>query len=169
MAGNSTSNHEQCTHQIMNELSIHSDEHFMRQALREAERAFEEKEIPVGAVVTCNNKIIARAYNQVQCLNDVTAHAEMLAITSAQNYLGSKYLDQCALYVTLEPCTMCAGALYWSQIARVVFGAKDEKRGYQLINPKILHPQTELISGLLAEESANLIKSFFQNMRRNNS
>ncbi len=153
----------------MNTLSIHSDEHYMRQALKEAEAAFEEQEIPVGAVVTCQNRIIARAHNQVQRLNDVTAHAEMLAITAAQNFLGSKYLDQCTLYVTLEPCTMCAGALYWSQIAKVCYGAKDEKRGYHLANPNILHPQTTLITGLLADESSELIKSFFRKMRGNNS
>lgn len=153
----------------MSGLSIHSDEHFMRQALKEAEVAFDEKEIPVGAIVTCQNKIIARAHNQVQRLNDVTAHAEMLAITAAQNHLGSKYLDQCTLYVTLEPCTMCAGALYWSQISRVCYGASDEKRGYHLANLAILHPKTELITGLLAAESSILVKSFFQRMRGNNS
>lgn len=153
---------------FMDSLLIYSDEHFMRQALKEAERALEEKEIPVGAVVVCRNRIIARAYNQVERLNDVTAHAEMLAITAAQNHLGSRYLDQCTLYVTLEPCTMCGGALYWSQIQKVVYGAPDEKRGYHTMNTNILHPKTELSVGLLAEESTFLLKSFFSKMRRNN-
>lgn len=153
----------------MSELSIHSDEHYMKQALIQAQQAFEEGEVPVGAVVVCQNRIIARAYNQVERLNDVTAHAEMLAITAAQNFLGSRYLDQCTLYVTLEPCTMCGGALYWSQIARVVYGAKDEKRGYRQANPEIIHPQTDISGGLLADESTNLLKSFFSKMRRNNS
>lgn len=152
----------------MSVLSIHSDEHFMRQALKEAQLAYDEKEIPVGAVVTCKNKIIARAHNQVQRLNDVTAHAEMMAITAAQNHLNSKYLDECTLYVTLEPCTMCAGALYWSQISKVVFGASDEKRGYHLMNPKILHPKTELVTGLLSEDCEEIIKSFFRQIRGNN-
>jgi tRNA(adenine34) deaminase len=154
--------------QIMT-LSVHSDEHFMRQALKEAELAFEEKEIPVGAVITCQNRIIARAHNQVQRLNDVTAHAEMMAITAAQNHLGSKYLDQCTLYVTLEPCTMCAGALYWARLAKVCFGAKDEKRGYQIVNPNIIHPTTELITGLLADEASLLVTSFFKKIRGNKS
>lgn len=151
------------------QLNIHSDDYFMKQALREAEKAMEEHEIPVGAVVVCQNRIIARAYNQVEKLNDVTAHAEMLAITSAQNHLASKYLDQCSLYVTLEPCTMCAGALFWSKIGKVYFGARDDTRGFHTINPAILHPKTKLSSGLLAEESAALLKSFFHKMRRNNS
>lgn len=150
----------------MTELSVYGDEHFMRQALKEAEKAYEEGEIPVGAVVVCNKRIIARAYNQVEKLNDVTAHAEMLAITAAQNHLGSRYLDQCQLYVTLEPCTMCAGALFWSQISKVYYGARDEKRGYHTISDNILHPSTELSYGLLAEESSVLIKSFFQKIRR---
>ncbi|WP_258101539.1 nucleoside deaminase [Marinoscillum pacificum] len=153
----------------MSDLSIHSDDHYMNQALKEAQKAFEDGEVPVGAVVVCQNRIIARAYNQVERLNDVTAHAEMLAITAAQNYLGSRYLDQCTLYVTLEPCTMCGGALYWSQIARVVYGAQDEKRGYRQSNPEIIHPQTEISGGLLAEESTMMLKSFFSRMRRNNS
>lgn len=152
----------------MSILSIHSDEHYMRQALLEAEKALEDNEIPVGAIVVCQNRIIARAYNQVERLNDVTAHAEMLAITAAQNYLGSRYLDQCALYVTLEPCTMCAGALYWSQIAKVCYGASDEKRGFKLTNPNILHPKTTSSSGLLAAESTELLHRFFQRLRRNN-
>lgn len=150
----------------MSELTIGSDEHFMRQALNEAERAFEEGEIPVGAVVVCERRIIARAYNQVEKLNDVTAHAEMLAITAAQNFLGSRYLDQCTLYVTLEPCTMCAGALFWSQIRKIHYGARDEKRGFHVGSPEALHPATELSYGLFAEESAELVRRFFQKMRR---
>lgn len=153
----------------MESLSIHSDEHFMRQALKEAGKALEKNEIPVGAVVVCKSRIIARAYNQVERLNDVTAHAEMLAVTAAQNHLGSRYLDQCTLYVTLEPCTMCGGALYWSQIQKIVCGATDEKRGYRIMNENILHPQTEISTGLLQEESTALLKSFFNKMRRNNS
>ena len=153
----------------MSDLSIHSDEHFMKQALREGEKALEDGEIPVGAVVVCQNRIIARAFNQVERLNDVTAHAEMLAITSAQNYLGSRYLDECSLYVTLEPCTMCSGALYWAQIAKVVYGASDDKRGYHQANPKIIHPKTDIKRGLMASESEILLKSFFSKLRGNNS
>lgn len=152
----------------MSILSIHSDEYYMKQALLEANKALEAREIPVGAVMVCRHRIIARAHNQVEQLNDVTAHAEMLAITAAQNYLGSHYLDQCTLYVTLEPCTMCAGALYWSQIAKVYYGASDEKRGYSLVNRHILHPKTEVSSGLLAAESAELIRRFFNQLRGNN-
>ena len=152
----------------MTELSIHSDDHFMRQALKEADKAYEKGEIPIGAVVVCNKTIIARGHNQVEQLNDCTAHAEMLAITSAQNYLGSKYLDQCTLYVTLEPCVMCAGALYWSQLEKLVFAAKDEKRGFSN-HGNLVHPKTKILSGLLEEESSNLIKSFFKQLRGNNS
>jgi tRNA(adenine34) deaminase len=152
----------------MEKLSIHSDEHFMKLAMAEAEKAFDEGEIPVGAIITCNDKVIARAYNQVQKLNDVTAHAEILAITSAQNYLGSKYLDECTLYVTLEPCTMCGGALYWSQIKKMVFAASDEKRGYSTISHNIVHPKTEVQHGLMANQSQDLLKLFFQQIRVNN-
>jgi tRNA(adenine34) deaminase len=123
----------------------------------------------VGAVVVCQQKVIAKAYNQVEKLNDVTAHAEILAITAAQNYLGSKYLDQCSLYVTLEPCVMCGGALYWSQIAEVIFGASDLKRGYSGVSHSIMHPKTKVSRGLLAAESEELMKSFFRKMRGNNS
>lgn len=150
-------------------LSVQSDGHYMAQAMKEAQQAFAEGEIPVGAVMVCKHRIIARAYNQVERLNDVTAHAEMLAITAAQNHLGSKYLDECTLYVTLEPCGMCAGALYWSQIGRVVFAAKDEKRGFRSINTQMLHPQTTLEQGPMADEASELIKSFFRKMRGNNS
>lgn len=150
-------------------LHIHSDDYYMQQALQEAKHAYDDQEIPVGAIVVCQNRIIAKCYNQVERLNDVTAHAEILAITAAQNYLGSRYLDQCTLYVTLEPCAMCAGALYWSQIQRVVYGAVDEKRGFHTINENMLHPKTQLQGGLLAENCSELIKSFFRKMRGNNS
>lgn len=149
-------------------LSVHSDEHFMKQAFLEAEKAFEEKEIPVGAVVVAANRIIARAHNQVQRLNDVTAHAEMLAITAAQNYLCSKYLDQCTLYVTLEPCTMCGGALFWSQIEKVVIGARDQKRGFSRLSPQVLAPSTQVTYGIMENECESLVKEFFKDMRRNN-
>ncbi len=149
-------------------LSIHSDDHFMKMALQEAQNAFEEGEIPVGAVITANNRIIAKAHNQVQRLNDVTAHAEMLAITAAQNYLGSKYLNDCTLYVTLEPCIMCGGALYWSQLNKLVIGAKDAKRGYQSKNVDILHPKTTVVQGVLQEDCEMLMLSFFNKMRGNN-
>ncbi|MFT6866045.1 MAG: tRNA(adenine34) deaminase [Cyclobacteriaceae bacterium] len=153
----------------MEKLSVYSDEHFMRLALNEAQRAFEEGEIPVGAVVVCQNKVIAKAYNQVQKLNDVTAHAEILAITAAQNYLGSKYLDECAIYVTLEPCVMCGGALYWSQIRNIYYAARDEKRGYTSVSSEIVHPKTEVKYGILANEAEDLIKSFFHKIRGNKS
>ena len=145
----------------------YGDEHFMRQALREAQDAYYEGEVPIGAVVAINNKIIARGHNQVERLNDPTAHAEILAITSACSYLGAKYLPDATLYVTIEPCHMCAGALYWSKLKRVVFGAKDLKQGYQFFfeNKNPFHPKTEIISGVLAEESAKLIKEFFKERR----
>ena len=141
------------------------DEVFMRQALVEAKKAFDEDEIPVGAVVVCQGRIIARAHNQTETLNDVTAHAEMLAITSAASWLGGKYLTDCTLYVTVEPCPMCAGALGWAQVSRVVWGADDEKRGFRRFAPEVLHPKTEVLSGVLAEECAALMKSFFKNRR----
>lgn len=143
-----------------------SDAYFMQQALKLAQRAFDEDEIPVGALVVCNNKIIGKGYNQTERLNDVTAHAEMLALTAAFSALNSKYLKECTLYVTLEPCVMCAGALYWSQISRVVFGAFDEKRGYQQVKPNLLHPKTLLEKGVLAAESERLLKDFFANKRK---
>lgn len=143
-----------------------TDEFFMREALKEARKAFDEGEVPVGAVVVANQRIIARAYNQTERLNDVTAHAEMIAITSAANYLGGKYLVDCTIYVTLEPCNMCAGALTWSQISRVVYGASDSKRGYTAIENFNLHPKTTIERGLLAEESETLLKVFFQNLRK---
>lgn len=140
------------------------DIYYMQQALREAERAFAEDEIPVGAIVVCQNRIIARAYNQTEKLTDVTAHAEMLAITSAAHHLGAKYLPECTLYVTLEPCMMCAGAIYWAQLGKIVYGASDEKRGYkQLQNAKnsIMHPKTNIVGGILAAECSQLMQRFF--------
>jgi tRNA(adenine34) deaminase len=142
-----------------------SDEYFMREALKEAHKAFEADEVPVGAVVVCNNKIIARAHNLTERLTDVTAHAEMQVITSAANYLNGKYLNECTLYITLEPCVMCAGALAWAQIGKIVFGASDTKRGFHLINHDLLHPRTVVESGILEEESAALIRKFFQGKR----
>ncbi len=146
-------------------IHAYSDEYFMKQALDEAHKAFEEDEVPVGAVVVCNNRIIARAHNLTERLNDVTAHAEMQAITAASNYLGGKYLKDCTLYVSLEPCNMCAGALAWSQITKIVYGAADEKRGFTAFSPSPLHPRTEVVSGVLKEESAALIKDFFAKKR----
>jgi len=146
-------------------LSVFSNEHFMKEALKQAELAFEEGEVPVGAVIVAENRIIARAYNQTERLTDVTAHAEMLALTSAFNYLGGKYLQKCTLYVTLEPCTMCAGAQFWAQLGKLVFGASDPKRGFSLHEKKILHPRTEVSSGLLAVESETLLNQFFSKLR----
>lgn len=137
----------------------------MREALKEARKAFDEGEIPVGAVVVCKNKVIARAHNQTERLNDATAHAEMLAVTAAANYLGSKYLDECALYVTLEPCAMCAGALHWSQLQRLVYSADDPQRGYQTVKSRLLHPRTEVVKGIRKEESKKLIEEFFRLLR----
>jgi len=142
-----------------------TDEYFMKQALAEARQAAAEGEVPVGAVVVCNNRIIARAHNQTECLHDPTAHAEMLAITSAVDVLGAKYLTDCTLYVTLEPCVMCAGAIGWAQISTLVFGAADEKRGYRLFAPKALHPKTIIIKGLLEDDCTTEMKLFFQNRR----
>ena len=141
------------------------DEQMMRLALKEAEHAYEEGEVPVGAVVVCEGRVIARAHNQTERLGDVTAHAEMLAITSAANLLGGKYLTNCTLYVSVEPCVMCAGALGWAQVGRVVYGATDEKRGYHLFAPQAMHVRTEVVAGVLEEECAELMKSFFQRLR----
>ncbi len=141
-----------------------SHEYFMREALQEAHFALEENEVPIGCVIVLNDKIIAKGHNLTERLNDVTAHAEMQTITAGANFLGGKYLKDCTLYVTMEPCVMCAGALYWSQIARVVIGARDEKRGF--INKNVeLHPKTELITGILESECSHLVKSFFQDKR----
>lgn len=141
-----------------------TDEYFMKIALQEAQTAFEEDEIPVGCIIVFDNRIIARAHNLTEKLTDVTAHAEMQAITSAANFLGGKYLQNCTMYVTLEPCVMCAGALNWSQISKVVIGARDEKRGF--INKGLsLHPKTEMVSGIMETECSSLILNFFKNKR----
>src|SRR5215212_8206724 len=144
-----------------------NDEYFMQQALKEARRAFDDGEVPVGAVVVINNRIIARGHNQVERLSDPTAHAEIIALTSAFNHLGSKYLPDATIYVTVEPCHMCAGALYWSKIKRIVFGATDIKQGYHCFygNKNPFHPKTEITEGILAAESAQLIKDFFRERR----
>jgi tRNA(adenine34) deaminase len=143
-----------------------SDESYMRQALNEAKEAYNKGEIPVGAVVVWNNRIIARAHNLTETLHDVTAHVEMQAITAAANIMGGKYLKDCTLFVTLEPCIMCAGALGWSQISRVVYGASDPKRGYSTFSPNALHPKTEVTSGILADEALELMQSFFAARRK---
>ena len=143
-----------------------TDEQFMKMALKEAEAARSADEIPIGAVIACKGRIIARAHNLTETLNDVTAHAEMQAITAAANQLGGKYLQDCTLYVTVEPCPMCAGALGWSQISRIVYGAPDEKRGYSRFAPKALHPRTEVTSGVMAEECVELMQRFFREKRR---
>ena len=145
-----------------------SDEYFMQEALKEAQKAVEKDEVPVGAVVVCNGRIIARAHNLTETLNDVTAHAEMQAYTAAAAYLGGKYLDECTLYVTLEPCVMCAGASYWAQLGKLVYGAKDDKKGYGLVNHLLLHPKTEVVSGILVEDCSTLLKVFFKRKRINN-
>lgn len=146
-------------------IEMPDDEFYMREAIREAEFAFQEDEVPVGAIIVCQNRIIARAHNLVEKLNDVTAHAEMQAYTIASNYLGGKYLTDCTLYVTLEPCIMCAGASYWTQIPRIVFGAADKDRGFIRMGKNILHPKTELRSGVLELECSTLIKDFFKEKR----
>ena len=142
------------------------DQYFMKQALLEAEKAFERGEVPVGAVVVCKDRIIARAHNLTETLIDVTAHAEMQAITAAASAIGGKYLSDCTLYVTVEPCVMCAGAIAWSQMGTLVFGAEDEKRGYQRYAPEALHPKTVVKKGVLADECATLMKQFFASKRR---
>jgi tRNA(adenine34) deaminase len=142
-----------------------SDEYFMEIALGLAEEAADDGEIPVGAVVVCRNRIIAKARNQTERLNDVTAHAELVAITAAANHLSGKYLTDCTLYVTLEPCVMCAGALFWAQVSRLVIGAPDSKRGYSRVTPSLLHPKTRLETGVLADESQALLAKFFQRLR----
>ena len=144
---------------------LHSDGAFMKEALKQAQYAFEEGEIPVGAIVVSDNKIISRAYNQVERLNDVTAHAEILAITAAENYLGAKYLTSCKLYVTLEPCTMCAGATYWAQLDEIIYGASDNKRGFSTQAPDALHPKAKVKTGILADACGELMTSFFSRMR----
>ncbi|RPA67713.1 nucleoside deaminase [Cyclobacteriaceae bacterium YHN15] len=146
-------------------MELYSDAYFMNEAFKQAQLAFEENEIPVGAVVVCRNKIIAKAYNQTEKLTDATAHAEMLAITAAANALGAKYLPECKLYVTLEPCAMCAGAGFWSQLGELYYGASDPKRGFTLLSPQILHPKTKVNKGLMANESKALLDEFFKKLR----
>jgi len=143
-----------------------TDEYFMKQALMQAKIAFEKNEVPVGAVIVYKDQIISRAHNLSETLNDATAHAEMQAITAASNMLGAKYLKDCTLYVTVEPCVMCAGASYWSQIKKIVYGTNDDKRGYSIFGKKIIHPRTEIIGGVLKQECAELISAFFYKIRK---
>lgn len=150
-------------------MELFTDEYFMREALKEANKALEIGEVPVGAVVVCKNRIIARAHNQTEKLTDATAHAEMLATTAAANYLGSKYLSECTLFVTLEPCVMCAGALHWVQLQKLVFGASDLQRGYSLVQTPLLHPRTEVVKGIKGGEAKVLIDTFFRNIRDKSS
>ena len=140
-------------------------EYFMKLALKEAQRAYEQDEVPVGAVVVCNNQIIARAHNLTEKLKDVTAHVEMQAFTAAADFLGGKYLNECTLYVTLEPCVMCAGASFWTQLGKLVFGAFDEKRGFKRVNTNLLHPKTECLGGVLEEECTQILKQYFLSKR----
>ena len=144
----------------------HSDDYFIKEALKEAEKAMVRDEIPVGAVIVYNNQVIGRAHNLTEALNDVTAHAEMQAFTAAANTLGGKYLSECTLYVTLEPCIMCAGASYWTQIGKIVYGAADEERGFTKIKKKILHPKTRVLSGILEQECSRILKDFFRKKRK---
>ncbi|HNP23679.1 MAG TPA: tRNA adenosine(34) deaminase TadA [Panacibacter sp.] len=152
-------------------MLVYDDEFFMRQAMREAQKAFDADEVPVGAVIVINNKVVARGYNQVELLNDPTAHAEILAVTSACNFLGSKYLPDATLFVTVEPCLMCCGALHWSKIGKIVYGADDVKNGYKKYidistNPTLpFHPKTEIVSGILKDECAEMMKAFFRKKR----
>ncbi len=148
----------------MNEFIL-NDEYYMKQALTEAKYAMEKGEVPIGAVIVCQGRIIARAHNLTETLNDVTAHAEMQAVTAAASVLGGKYLKDCTIYVTVEPCPMCAGALGWAQISKIVYGAEDEKRGYSIFSPKALHPKTEVVSGILKEDAITLMKNFFKDKR----
>jgi tRNA(adenine34) deaminase len=145
--------------------NTYTDEYFMKKALQEAEMAFEKGEIPIGAVVVVNNQVIARSHNLTELLHDVTAHAEMQSITAAANFLGGKYLKDCTIYVTVEPCQMCAGALYWSQISKLVFGARDDQRGYLAMGTK-LHPKTTVVQGVMANEASDLMLRFFALRRK---
>lgn len=142
-----------------------TDTDYMKQALIEAQKAYDEDEVPIGAVIVCKGRIIARAHNLTEMLNDVTAHAEMQAITAAANNIGGKYLNDCTLYVTVEPCPMCAGAIAWSQLGKLVYGAEDEKRGYRRYAPDVLHPKTEVVRGVCADEATALMKRFFASKR----
>ena len=146
-------------------LTVQSDEYFMKEALKEAKKAFELDEVPVGAVIVSNQRIIARGHNLTEQLNDVTAHAEMQAFTAASNFLGAKFLDECSLYVTIEPCAMCAGAAYWTRIGKIVYGARDEKKGFTLLKGKILHPKTEVVSGIMEKECGELMTNYFKQKR----
>ena len=148
------------------EINPFDDNHFMKEALKQAQKAYDKQEVPVGAVIVCENQIIARAHNFTEALNDVTAHAEMQAFTAAADYLGGKYLNKCILYVTMEPCVMCAGASFWTQIKKVVFGATDEKRGFSKLTEQITHPKTEIEGGVLQEECAKLLSDFFKSKRQ---
>lgn len=147
------------------EFTVFSDESFMREAIKEARKALALDEVPIGAVVVCENRIIARAHNLTEQLNDVTAHAEMQAFTAASGFMGGKYLEGCTLYVTIEPCVMCAGASFWTQISRIVYGADDTKRGFSLLTSTVLHPRTRVTKGVLAAECSALMKDFFKKKR----
>lgn len=147
-------------------LTVYTDDYFMKKALDEANVAFENGEVPVGAVIVCQNTIIAKAHNQVERLKDITAHAEILAITAASNYLGSKFLDECTMYVSLEPCIMCAGAIKWSRIGKLVYGAPDDKAGFMKYGKELLHPSTKLEYGVMNEECSQILKSFFKAIRQ---
>jgi tRNA(adenine34) deaminase len=146
-------------------MKLFSDEYFMNEAFKEAEQSLEKDEVPVGAVIVWNNRIIARAHNLVETLHDPTAHAEMQAFTAATNTIGGKYLDECTLFVTLEPCVMCAGAAYWTQLGRMVYGADDEKRGYSRIRQSLIHPRTVVQGGIMKQECSRLIRNFFEGKR----
>lgn len=147
-------------------IQVYDDVYFMKQALAEAQHAYEKDEVPVGAVISCGNRIIARSHNTTEQLQDVTAHAEILCITAASDFLSSKYLKGCTLYVTLEPCVMCSGALFWSQIDRIVYGADDEKRGFMRYGKQLLHPETKVECGVMEEECRTLIQHFFKTKRK---
>ena len=147
-------------------MELYSDEYFMREALKEAKKAFDADEVPVGVVIVAENKIIARTHNLTERLIDVTAHAEMQAITSAANFIGGKYLNDCTLYVILEPCLMCAGALYWSHLTRLVYGASDDKKGFSTLSETVLHPKTVVVKGILEQECGGILKEFFQKKRK---
>ena len=147
------------------DFNVFSDEFFMRQAIEEAKKAMKKDEVPIGAVIVCQNQIIARAHNLCESLNDATAHAEMQAFTSASNYLSSKYLNDCRLFVTLEPCVMCAGASYWVRVGEIIFGASDKKKGFLTLNPNILHPSTKVKKGIYENECSQMLKDFFKTKR----
>jgi tRNA(adenine34) deaminase len=149
----------------MSPYALYSDEYFMNEALKEAQRAFARDEVPVGAVIVAGNTLLARAHNLSETLRDMTAHAEMQAFTAAADNLGGKYLQECTLYVTVEPCVMCAGAAFWTQIGKIVYGTADAKRGYSLVKENLLHPKTEVVSGVLEKECKKLMKEFFKRKR----